>query len=261
MTTTKTLVERTALITGAASGIGKATAEAFAAAGAHLALLDITDSVNDLAATLRERGAEVYATQVDITSASGIESALDQVCERFGQVDILFHCAGVGVEKPFLQTTQEDWQRIINIDLTGTFLCCQAVAKRMVPKQYGRIITVASTAGIRGGVGRAAYGAAKGGVITLTKVMAVELAEQGITVNALAPGAIDTELVAKMHSDHTRKIYTRAIPQKRYGTPQEVAAAAVFLASEAASYVNGHILSVDGGFLAAGLMEDKTLGD
>ena len=199
---------------------------------------------------------EISAHRVDISSAQDIDRALDAVSQHHGAIDILFHSAGVGVEKPFLETTEQEWQRIIDIDLTGTFLCCQAVARRMLPNRYGRIITVCSTAGIRGGVGRAAYGAAKGGVLTLTKVMAVELAEYGITVNSLAPGAIDTELVAKMHSDHTRKIYTRAIPQKRYGTPEEVADAAVFLAGERASYINGHCLAVDGGFLAAGLMAD-----
>ncbi|MDB9952240.1 SDR family oxidoreductase [Porticoccaceae bacterium] len=225
-------------------------------AGAKIVLFDISNKVHSLAATLSSGGEEVMGCQVNITCENDVKVALDTAEETFGAIDILFHSAGVGVEKSFLETTREEWQRIIDIDLTGTFLCCQAIAKRMVPNAYGRIITVASTAAVRGGVGRAAYGAAKGGVLTLTKVMAVELAEFGITVNTLAPGAIDTELVAKMHSEHTRKIYTHAIPQKRYGTPEEVADAAVFLAGEKASYINGHCLAVDGGFLAAGLMAD-----
>ena len=134
------------------------------------------------------------------------------------------------------------------------FLCCQAVAKVMVKQEWGRIVTLASTAALRGGFNRAAYGAAKGGVVTLTKVMAVELAPYGITVNALAPGAIETEMVARMHSPDTRTQYTNAIPAARYGTPAETASAALFLASDQASYVNGHVLAIDGGFLGAGLM-------
>ena len=119
---------------------------------------------------------------------------------------------------------------------------------------YGRIVTISSTAGVAGGTGRAAYGSAKGGVIMLTRVLAVELATYGVTANALAPGAIETDLVAKMHSETTRRVYRRAIPADRYGTPDEVAAAAVFLCSPAAAYVNGHVLAVDGGFLAAGVL-------
>ena len=127
----------------------------------------------------------------------------------------------------------------------------------MAARRYGRIVTLASTAGIRGGTGRTAYGAAKGGVITLTKVMAVELAPLGITANTLAPGAIETELVRKMHSAETRVVYRRGIPLDRYGVPEEVAAAALFLASDEARYVTGAVLAVDGGFLAAGVMHAK----
>jgi NAD(P)-dependent dehydrogenase (short-subunit alcohol dehydrogenase family) len=167
---------------------------------------------------------------------------------------VLVHSAGVGIEKSFLETSAEEWRRLIDIYLSGTFYCAQAAARKMVENQYGRIVLLSSTAGLRGGTGRTAYGAAKGGVIALTKVMAVELAQYGITANALAPGAIETELVARMHSDETRRVYRAGIPMDRYGTPEETAFTGVFLASEQAGYVTGHILGVDGGFLAAGIM-------
>jgi NAD(P)-dependent dehydrogenase (short-subunit alcohol dehydrogenase family) len=131
----------------------------------------------------------------------------------------------------------------------------------MVENGYGRIVSLASTAGIRGGTGRAAYGSAKGGVIALTKVMAVELAPYGITANALAPGAIETELVARMHSDETRRVYRAGIPLDRYGTPDETAFCAIFLASEQAGYITGHILGIDGGFLADGIMHKNPVSN
>ena len=257
---------KTALITGAASGIGKATALAFTNAGANVALFDITPqkaaAVGALLQGLAETGGQAQYYETDITSPENIDTSLEAACQDFHKIDILVHSAGIGIEKPFLETTADDWQQVIDIDLTGTFLCCQAVAKKMLPHKYGRIITIASTAAIRGGVGRAAYGAAKGGVMTLTKVMAVELAAHGITVNSLAPGAIETELVTKMHSPETRETYTKSIPMKRYGTPEETAHAALFLASDGASYINGHCLAVDGGFLGAGLMpEDISASD
>jgi len=179
---------------------------------------------------------------------------LESALAAFGRVDILIHSAGVGLERPFLDTTDEEWRQLLDIDLTGTFVCCQVVARQMAKQRSGRIVVLASTAGIRGGTGRAAYGASKGGVITLTKVMAVELAPSGVAVNALAPGAIETELVAKMHSVETRAVYTAGIPMARYGSPEETANAALFLASDLASYITGHVLAVDGGFLAAGVM-------
>jgi len=249
---------RVALVTGGASGIGRAVATQLAGLGAKLAIAD--RNTDGAEAVVQELGTDcAVALAVDVANPDSVSAMTDAVIDRFGRLDILVHCAGVGIERGFLDTTPEEWQSLIDIDLSGTFYCAQAAARKMVPQSYGRIVTLSSTAGLRGGTGRAAYGAAKAGVVGLTKVMAVELASHGITANALAPGAIETDLVAKMHSDETRRVYRAGIPMDRYGTPDETAFTAVFLASEQAGYVTGHVLGVDGGFLAAGVMHrDKS---
>ncbi len=247
---------RVALVTGGASGIGFAVACQLAELGAKITIADV-NMEGAKAAAAKLTGAEVSVVEVDVCNPADAIRMVDTVVEQYGKLDILVHSAGVGIEKSFLETTAEEWQRLIDIDLSGTFYCGQAAAQHMVTHGYGRIVNLASTAGIRGGTGRTAYGAAKGGVIALTKVMAVELAVHGVTANALAPGAIETELVARMHSDETRRVYRAGIPLDRYGTPDETAFAAVFLASEQAGYITGHILGVDGGFLAAGIMHKQ----
>ena len=251
-------VNRAAVVTGAASGIGREIAGQLARHGAAVAIADINrEGAEEVAASLGRDGAKAVAIAVDVSRPEQADAMIDRAATAFGAVDILVHSAGVGVERSVLDTTPEEWRRILDIDLSGTFYCGQAAARHMVGRGYGRIVNLASTAGVRGGTGRAAYGAAKGGVIALTKVMAVELAPHGITVNALAPGAIETELVARMHSAETRTVYRAGIPLDRYGTPEETAAAALFLASEEARYVTGHVLAVDGGFLAAGVMHRR----
>jgi 3-oxoacyl-[acyl-carrier protein] reductase len=171
-------------------------------------------------------------------------------------VDILVNVAGIGLTKSFLTTTPEEWDRVLRINLGGTFHCSQAAALVMKEQGSGRIINISSLSAQRGGTGRAAYGASKAGVTILTKIMAVELAPLGITVNEIAPGPVNTEMTAVTHDDATRRAYHDLIPMRRYAERDEIADAAVFLASDEARFINGHTLNVDGGFAAAGLIFD-----
>ena len=253
MTINQNFQDKIALITGGASGIGLATAKKLSQYGAIIIIADQNIDNKEKAMNALQTNDNLFL-QVDVSKPESVTNMIKEIINKYNRIDILIHSAGIGVEKLFLETTTNEWNKIINIDLSGTFYCAQACAKELVKQQYGRIVSLASTAGIRGGTGRAAYGAAKGGVIALTKVMAVELAQYNITVNALAPGAIETELVAKMHSAETRKVYKAGIPMNRYGTPEEAANAAIFLASDNAKYITGQILGVDGGFLSAGII-------
>jgi NAD(P)-dependent dehydrogenase (short-subunit alcohol dehydrogenase family) len=249
------LTGRVTVVTGGASGIGRAVAQKLSAMGSAIVIADLNNKGGkQVASEIEANGSKAISMVIDVSDPTQSENLVSNAVTAFGRIDAFVHSAGIGVESAFLDTSPKVWSSIIDIDLSGTFYCCQAVARHMCENHYGRIVNLASTAGIRGGTGRAAYGAAKGGVIALTKVMAVELASFGVTVNALAPGAIETELVAKMHSDETRTVYRRAIPADRYGTPEEVADVAAFLVSEESRYVTGQIIGVDGGFLAAGVM-------
>jgi len=252
---------KTALITGGARGIGLAVARALGREGAAVALADINaQGAREAAVTLAQDGIAAHGFAVNVAEQDSVTTLLQHVITQLGHVDILINNAGVSGNTPFLETTLETWNRIMSINLTGAFLVAQACAKHMVERgQGGKIVNIASVSGQRGGDGRAAYGSAKAGLAQLTKIMAVELSQHGINVNNIAPGAIETDMATVAHDADSRRAYNYLIPMVRYGTPEEIGDAAVFLCSDEARYVQGHTLNVDGGFRAAGLMVKRKL--
>ena len=246
----------TAVVTGGASGIGLATAHTLADVGAAVVIADLNEEAGaGVAEELKARGAAALFVRTDVAEAPDVEALIREVTERFGSLEILMHFAGVGREILALETTLEEWNRIIAVNLTGSFLMMQAAGYVMVEAGYGRIVSMSSVAGLRGGTGRAAYGASKGGVAALTRVMATEWAEFGVTVNTLAPGPVETALVKQMHDQETRRSYLERVPVNRYGAPEEVAAAAVYLALPESGFINGVTLPVDGGFDSGGVIK------
>jgi 3-oxoacyl-[acyl-carrier protein] reductase len=246
-----------AIVTGAGRGIGETIATELAKDGASVVVADLdSTSAQRVADNINRAGGRALTLPVDVGEPAQVQSLIDETLAHFGQLDVLINNAGVGLNKPVLSTTLEEWELQLRVNLTGTFLCGQAAARAMVARGTGRIVNVASISGQRGGQGRAAYGASKAGVILLTKVMAVELAPLGVRVNAVAPGPVDTDQSRQTHTPDTRQAYYDRIPVRRYGEREEIAAAVLFLAARESSFVNGHILNVDGGFNAAGLVFD-----
>jgi 3-oxoacyl-[acyl-carrier protein] reductase len=244
---------KVAAITGGALGIGRATALTFAAEGALVALCDVqAEAAEAVAGEIRGRGAKAFAMGVDVGDAGQVQAFVDRVVAEFGRLDVMFANAGIAHSAPFLDHPEAQWHRVLRVNLTGVFLCCQAAARQMVKQGGGRIIAVASINGFRGVENLVGYNAAKAGVIELTRTMAVELAEHGITANAIAPAQIDTRLTRGLPEDARQRRVER-IPMGRFGEPEEVAKAALFLASDDAGYITGHTLAVDGGYLAGGL--------
>ena len=245
--------KRLALVTGAARGIGLATASRFLAEGWRVALLDI--DAETLAAT-HERLAlpdDTMAVACDVAEPDQVTAAVEAVAARFGRIDALVNNAGIADFRPILETDYATWSRILAVNLTGPFLCTQACAPVMLAGGGGAVVNIASISGFRASTLRVAYGTSKAGLMQLTRQQAAELGEMGIRVNAVAPGPVDTAMARKVHTAEIRAEYRQAIPLGRYGTEEEIAEVVFFLASDRASYVNGQIVAVDGGFESTGI--------
>lgn len=253
------LAGKTAVVTGAGRGIGRAIALAYAKEGAQVVVVDRdAETADRTAAELSAQGSAAIAVHADVGEERDVDAMFEATMRRFGAVDVLVSNAGVGFHRALLDLGLADWERVIRVNLTGTFLCVQRAARIMCERGGGSIIVMGSTSGQRGAMARTAYGVSKAGVMQLTRIAATELASHGVRVNAIAPGPVTTPLSLKNHTAEQRRAYLGRIPMKRYGEMEEVAAVAVFLASSESSYVNGHILNVDGGMNEAGHMFDES---
>jgi meso-butanediol dehydrogenase / (S,S)-butanediol dehydrogenase / diacetyl reductase len=245
---------RVAVITGGARGIGLAIARWFLEHEHALALIDIDDATLRRTALELDDAAHVLALHADVSQPAQVSAAMRAVDERFGRIDTLVNNAGVAVFKPILETSYEEFRHVLGTNLDGAFLCTQAAAPVMLRgRRGGAVVNVASISGLRASTLRVAYGTSKGALIHLTKQQAIELGNAGIRVNAVAPGPVDTDMAKLVHTVAIRSDYHDVIPLNRYGTVEEIAQTVGFLCSDAASYVNGQVIAVDGGFDASGV--------
>lgn len=239
-----------AIVTGASRGIGRAIASALASEGANVVVnyASSGEAAQQLVDEIAAAGGKALAIQGDVSKADQIDNLLNSVMEKLGRVDVLVNNAGITRDTLLLRMKPEDWQAVIDLNLTGVFLCTRAVSKVMLKQRSGRIINIASVAGQMGNPGQANYSAAKAGVIGFTKTVAKELASRGITVNAVAPGFITTDMTSDLKAEEILKY----IPLGRYGQPEEVAGLVRFLAADpAAAYITGQVINVDGGMVMA----------
>ena len=250
------LTNKIALVTGARRGMGKADALALARQGAKVAVTDINlEECQQVVEEIKANGGEAMAFKMDVSDKAEVDKVFDEVVNKWGKLDILVNNAGVFLPKPFLELTEEDWDKTVDINLKGEFLCAQRAAKEMVKNKWGRIINIASIASGQVGCGYPGgthYSASKGGITAMTETMALELGRMGVTVNAIGPGAIDTPMIQGIKdSKEAMAAISARVPVGRVGTSEEIAAVVAFLASDESSYVNGATIFVDGGWLAA----------
>ncbi len=244
---TADLSGQVALVTGGARGIGRTVAETLAAAGAKIACVDVNpETLAQAVEDLRAAGATAEAFVCDVTNSERVNQVVEEVVEKLGRLDILVNNAGITRDNLLMRMKDDQWDAVIAINLKGTFLFTRAATRPMMKARRGRIINIASVSGLMGNPGQANYSASKAGVIGLTHTTAKELASRNITVNAVAPGFIATEMAAALGEEMLEGI-KKETPLGRLGEPQDVADAVLFLASEAASFITGHVLVVDGG--------------
>jgi NAD(P)-dependent dehydrogenase (short-subunit alcohol dehydrogenase family) len=247
-------LQKVALVTGAARGIGLAVAKRFLAEGWRVALLDIEDGPLRKSVEALAVPGDALALHCDVSDAGAVAGAVAEIERRFGRLDALVNNAGIAVFAPLLETSENDWNRILAVNLTGPFLCAKAAVPLM--REHGgggAIVNITSISAVRASTLRSAYGTSKAGLAHLTKQLAVELASLGIRVNGVAPGPVETAMAKAVHTPEIRADYHDAIPLNRYGLEEELAEAVFFLCSDRSSYITGQILAVDGGFDAAGI--------
>ncbi len=232
------------MVTGGAAGIGLVTAENFVNEGARVAICDVNPEAG--AAAAKALGPEASFEQVDVASSAAVSDWIAGVVDKYGQIDVLVNNAGITRDGLIMRMKEEDWDAVISVNLKSAFNCIKAVSKIMVKQRSGRIINLASVVGVMGNPGQANYVASKAGMIGLTKTVAKELGARGITVNAVAPGFIETDMTAVL-SDKAKEAMLGMIPLQRAGTPQDVADAITFLASDQAAYITGQVIHVTGG--------------
>jgi 3-oxoacyl-[acyl-carrier protein] reductase len=243
------LTGKVAIITGGANGIGRETAFTFAREGALIVLADFDTAAGEATAEkLREKGAEVLFQKVDVSNRDSVDRMVNAAKDRFGKIDILINNAGITQDAMLTKMTAEQWQKVIDVNLSGVFHCTQAVVPHMIEQGKGKIINTSSIVGVNGNVGQTNYAATKAGVIGMTKTWAKELGRKGICVNAVAPGFIETGMVAKVPEKVINQMIDK-VPLQRLGQPTDIANAYLFLASDEADYVSGIVLEVNGGLV------------
>ncbi len=255
-----TFAEGAAFITGSGSGIGRAAALMFARAGVPVIVADIDEkSVAETVRSLEAEGIEALGVRLDVTDRGSVDAAFRKAEDWKENVGILVNSAGILRVEAFDNFLSEDFNAVLNVNVTGSLHCGQRAAAGMKTKRYGRIVNLSSVSGYRAGVGRTAYGTSKAAVAGLTRQMALELGRHGITANAVAPGATMTTMTEAVYTEENKKSFLGMIPSGFLATPDDIASSIVFLASEQARYVNGHVLAVDGGYLASGMMQTAGL--
>jgi 3-oxoacyl-[acyl-carrier protein] reductase len=242
------LNDRVAIVTGGAQGIGYAIVDVLAQRGANILIADV--SIDKAEATAKEisdkTGRRIVAKSVNVTESASVKAMVDATVEQFGKVDILVNNAGITRDNLIMRMSEEDWDAVLDINLKGAFICSQAVTRPMMKQRYGRIINISSVSGVVGQAGQANYSSSKAGLLGLTKALAKEVGSRNITVNAVAPGFIETRLTVNLPQE-IRDFSMKITPLGRFGTPEDIAFAAAFLASDEASFITGATLQVDGG--------------
>jgi len=240
------LTDRAAIVTGGGRGIGRAIALRLAEAGASLVINDIDKSAEAVAREIEAIGKQSQAVMADVSLASDVAKLVEATTITYGRIDILVNNAGINRDQLLIRMTDEDWEKVIDIDLKSVFLCTRAVLRPMIKQHWGRIISISSIVGLMGNAGQANYASAKAGIIGFTRSVAREVASRGITANAIAPGFIDTEMTQQLPENKRQELISR-IPSGRLGSPEDIASAVCFLASEEAGYITGQVLAIDGG--------------